>query len=271
MVVKLANLAALFYNRTVGILIYLIMGLPVLVNIALIVHVIKTGRDRSWIYIIFFLPLAGALVYFFVEILPALLGHPRVKETGRSLFRRLNAGGRLRRLERELELSPTFANRRRLADECLFQGDYQGAIRHYEDCLAGFDADNQEVTFALARCFFETEQHDRALDTLKKLKDAAGLFKKYDIDLLWARILEKSGKTEEAGVAYAAIAPQYPGFEGYARYGLYLKNTGRNREAYAQFDIILHLLKTLPRVNRRAEGVWIRTARLERARLRKTD
>ncbi len=269
--VKLANFPPLFYTSRVRILGLLLIGLPVLINVALIVHVIKTGRDRSWIYIIFFIPVAGALVYFFAEILPALLGHPRIKETGRSVFRRLNSGGRLSRLERELELAPTFANRRKLADEYFLHGNYPEAIRRYQECLSGFDADNREVAFILSRCYFETADYARARETLARLRDDAGLFKKYDIDLLWARVLEKSGAAAEAEAAYAAIAPRYPGFEGYGRYGLFLKNAGKTEEARRQFDTILKLYTTLPRVNRRAEAEWIRTARQENASLRQPD
>jgi hypothetical protein len=269
MVVKLAKPGLVFYNNRVEYLLYTFFSLPVLISIALIIHCIKTDRDRSWIFIIVFMPVAGALVYFFVEIFPALLRHPRAERTRRSLIRRLTARGRIRRLERELELAPTFANRRRLADEYAAGHRYGEAIFQYAECLSGFDADNQEVTTALALCFLENDEPERALAVLDKLKNAAGLLKKYDIDLLWARALEKTGKTAEAGQAYAAIAPHYPGFEGYVRYGLFLKQNGDPGGARGQFDAVLHLRPTLPRATRQREAHWVNLARFERARLPK--
>ncbi len=41
-------------------------------DIALAVHVARTGRPLTWIFIILFFPVAGGLVYLFAEIIPEL-------------------------------------------------------------------------------------------------------------------------------------------------------------------------------------------------------
>jgi hypothetical protein len=46
----------------------LVFGLQLLC----LAHVVRTGRPCQWFFIIMALPLAGCLVYFFVEILPDL-------------------------------------------------------------------------------------------------------------------------------------------------------------------------------------------------------
>ncbi len=43
-----------------------------IVQIGLIVHVLKTGRQMYWIFILIIAPGIGALAYFIVEILPGL-------------------------------------------------------------------------------------------------------------------------------------------------------------------------------------------------------
>ena len=48
--------------------------LLLLIQAALIVHVIKTGRNQLWIWAIFLLPGIGALAYLVAEILPELFG-----------------------------------------------------------------------------------------------------------------------------------------------------------------------------------------------------
>jgi len=48
----------------------LMLILSLAVQVGLIAHVIKTGRSMIWILAIAFLPLAGALAYVVVEILP---------------------------------------------------------------------------------------------------------------------------------------------------------------------------------------------------------
>ena len=37
-----------------------------------VLHVLKTGRDFKWIYLIMFIPVVGAVIYFAVEMYPAL-------------------------------------------------------------------------------------------------------------------------------------------------------------------------------------------------------
>jgi hypothetical protein len=37
-----------------------------------ILHVLKTGRDFRWIFLLLFLPGIGVLIYFLIEVLPAL-------------------------------------------------------------------------------------------------------------------------------------------------------------------------------------------------------
>ncbi|OIO72489.1 MAG: hypothetical protein CO186_03685 [Zetaproteobacteria bacterium CG_4_9_14_3_um_filter_49_83] len=46
--------------------------LSVLLQVAFIVHIAKTGRSTYWIWIVLMLPLAGSIAYFIVELLPEL-------------------------------------------------------------------------------------------------------------------------------------------------------------------------------------------------------
>jgi hypothetical protein len=46
--------------------------LSYLVQAALIVHVIKTGRNQLWIWVLLLLPGAGPIAYVAVELLPSM-------------------------------------------------------------------------------------------------------------------------------------------------------------------------------------------------------
>ncbi|MBN2352498.1 MAG: tetratricopeptide repeat protein [Spirochaetales bacterium] len=238
-------------------------SLPMILDVLLIIHVVKTNRDRSWMYIILFIPIAGALAYFFVEILPDLLRRRTRPGLRMSAFKSFTSGGRLARLERDLRFSPTFANRRAVADELAAQGRCAEACEHYEQVLSGFDSGNVEVNLALAQCHFELGNNERAIEILVKLKDAPSLFKKYVSDLLLARVYERMGKTAEADRAYADIAPRFPGLEARARYGLFLRAQGRSEEAAKEFLAIEEQFEVLPGHNRRSEREWISLARRE--------
>ena len=47
---------------------FVLMG----VNLFFIVHAIKTGRPYYWVWIIFVMPVVGALAYFIIEMRPNL-------------------------------------------------------------------------------------------------------------------------------------------------------------------------------------------------------
>jgi hypothetical protein len=249
-------------------LLYSLFSIPVIINVLLIIHVIKTDRERSWIILFFIFPVGGALIYFLTEILPDLFHHPRAEHVRGSLLKRLTAGARLKRLLRELNFSPTFANRRAAADEYFSRGEYAKAAGLYADCLKDFDSGNLEVKLALAQCRFHNGDCEAALAVLRTMRDAPGLFKKYSSDLLLARVFEKAGKAEAADKAYADIAPRYPGFEAFARYGLFLADAGNKAAARDQFAAILEQYPMLPRANRREEREWVLLARRELRRLK---
>ena len=42
------------------------------IQLVLIIHVLKTGRNRYWIWMLLFLPLIGGVAYLVIEILPEI-------------------------------------------------------------------------------------------------------------------------------------------------------------------------------------------------------
>jgi hypothetical protein len=44
--------------------------MPLALQLLLIIHVIKTGRNTLWIFLLIFVPLVGGLAYLIVEVLP---------------------------------------------------------------------------------------------------------------------------------------------------------------------------------------------------------
>ncbi len=59
----------------------------------LIVHVIRTGRNTLWIWLIIFLPMAGGIAYVIVELIPQLLNSRTAQATRRNVKRALDPGG----------------------------------------------------------------------------------------------------------------------------------------------------------------------------------
>src|SRR5947207_13184277 len=69
-----------------------VLILSILVQVALIIHVVKTGRNQIWIWVLALLSLPGALAYIAVEILPELLGSRAAQRTARGLRQALDPG-----------------------------------------------------------------------------------------------------------------------------------------------------------------------------------
>ena len=44
--------------------------LSILIQVALVIHIVKTGRSTTWIWIVVMLPVAGSIAYFVLEGLP---------------------------------------------------------------------------------------------------------------------------------------------------------------------------------------------------------
>ncbi|MEJ0008406.1 MAG: hypothetical protein WDM77_19110 [Steroidobacteraceae bacterium] len=51
---------------------YLYLALPIILEVLLVIHVLKTGRNTLWIWLIIFLPMAGGIAYVIVELIPEL-------------------------------------------------------------------------------------------------------------------------------------------------------------------------------------------------------
>src|SRR5262249_61274293 len=89
-------------------------ALLLVVNITLIVHAAKTGRFSPWFYIIFMIPVAGAVAYVVVELAPAWLGTYQGQKARARGGRALNPEQTYSVLYDELEDVNTCANRKRL-------------------------------------------------------------------------------------------------------------------------------------------------------------
>ena len=94
--------------------------LSLLIQAALIVHVIRTGRNTLWILAIGLLPGIGSLAYLVAEVLPDLFGGRTARRTKAGIGRMIDPNRDLRRATAEVEISGNVDARRRLA-ECFLQ------------------------------------------------------------------------------------------------------------------------------------------------------
>ncbi|MDA8138578.1 MAG: hypothetical protein M0036_07970 [Desulfobacteraceae bacterium] len=107
-----------------------------------IIHAIRLGSDRYWIYIILFFPVIGSLVYFFAEYLPSLQRDYRMQKFTNNVSQVLNPGKQVRLLQAEVERTPSLKNKKALADAYVNSGMFDAAIALYHQSLDGLYADD---------------------------------------------------------------------------------------------------------------------------------
>ena len=106
------------------------------INVAFVIHAAKTGRFTPWGYVIFLLPGVGAIAYVLVELIPEWMGTYQGQQARKRVVSTLNPEKEYRRLEDELAITDTIANRSALAQECLELGKFDEALVHYDNIVS---------------------------------------------------------------------------------------------------------------------------------------
>src|ERR1700757_2431619 len=95
------------------------IGLHILVAICFAVHVIRTGQDRYWLFLLFIAPFLGSIVYAIAIWLPGMRRSRGARQVASGVRRLLDPGRELREARDQLEMAATPNNRLRLAEALL--------------------------------------------------------------------------------------------------------------------------------------------------------
>ncbi|PUZ24362.1 hypothetical protein GA0116948_10743 [Chitinophaga costaii] len=228
--------------------------LVIILQVLAIIHAFKTGR-REWLYILLFLPVVGLLVYFFMELLPAIRSGDFF-----SNFRRIFLPAQqIREWERKVRISDTVSNRVQLSQAYADQRQYAKAIELTLGCLNGMYANDAGILLQLARQYFMNGQYRESLQIFDKLKTLkTGRINMAEDDLMYVRAQEGVGDLANAEEGYKQIIRVHHSLEARYYYGLFLKKQSRGQEAKAQFQAVREDMKLLPRYAKRLNATWAR-------------
>jgi hypothetical protein len=206
----------------------------VVIQIACILHALKTGR-RDWLYLLIFLPMIGAVIYFIREILPNF----RTDNVARDIQHTFIPNSRIKELERNLAIADTDTNRLNLAAEYARQKQYGRAIELVKECMTGMYAQDPGMMLELARLYFHNEQPAESIKLFDRvMKEKNNRLDKSEDELLYARAQDAAGHKEPAEEEYKKVIRIHHSMEGRYFYGMMLKSQGRTQEAAEQFQII---------------------------------
>jgi hypothetical protein len=236
-------------------------------QLAVCVHVVRTGRPLYWIFIVVALPLLGMLAYGIGVVLPEMRNHPTARRAANKVRSTLDPDRDRRIADRRLGLSDTPETRRQLAEECLSRGDAARAEELFQTALTGLYRQDPHLMLGLAKAQFALGKAAEARATLDALIAANPGFRSSDGHLLYARAVEALGDIPAALHEYETVAQGFPGEEARARYALLLKRHGDLAQARRLFQEILSRADALPRYYQRDQREWIQLARSELAQL----
>ena len=228
-----------------------------------ILHVLRTGRDMRWIFLILFVPRFGALIYFLAEVLPSLNQSLTARRAMRRVQSVVDPTRGLREALLEYERNPSVETASRYAEELTRAGRHDEAIRVCNDARKGLFEDDPKILLALANAQFAGGLYRQTIETLDRLRERNPDFRSPDGHLLYARSLEESGDTDRALEEYTALGRYYPGAEARVRHALLCKRLGRTDEAATMFAAILRDARLAPKHFRRAQREWLDLAKRE--------
>lgn len=233
----------------------------------LIVHVIKTGRNTIWIWVLALLSYAGVIAYVAAELLPDLMHSRTTKRTFKGVKRVLDPEADLRRLAQTAEISGGVDASQRHAEELIRLGRPAEAIPVYQRILRGLYAQDPNLMLGLARAQFAAGKATDARVTLDALMQHNPEFRSAEGHLLYARALETEGQPERALDEYKVLAGYYPGAEARVRYAKLLRAQAQPDLAKQQLRDLLNVAAVAPPHYRRSQEDWLKQAEREIAAL----
>jgi hypothetical protein len=242
---------------------YLFMAIPVILQIICIVHVVRKGCGTGWIYVIVFLPVAGCIAYFIIEILPELRSGGVVDNLKDTINNVVVPGKKLKDLEQKLHFSDTFDNRMKLADEYSRCGLYRNAIEIYEKFLDGIYGDDPMIIYKISLAYYNELNYVKAMEFVIKLASKDMVFKNFNEWKLYVMLVEQKGDVEATLKEYDRLAENNPNFEAIYLYGKFLKKIGKTREAAAKFNDILFQGNQIKEYSFHDNKKWIGKAKSE--------
>ena len=237
--------------------------LSIILQVGFVLHILKTGRNTTWIGIVVMLPLAGALAYFIMEILPDLMGSRSGVKAKRSLGDLIHPNKAIDSATRELSVTDTVENSIKLAKECLNKEKFSEAKSLYEKSLKGIHASDPDMMVGLARSEFGLENYRRTQQILEDLIVKNPDYKNPNAHLLYAGALEHLGEAEAALKEYNVLDQSFAGPEASYRYAMLLKKQGHNEKSTVVLEAILQKADLSDKYYRSNYKKWLTLAKNE--------
>lgn len=237
------------------------LGAHVIVALFCAVHVVRTGRQMYWIFILLAFPGLGSAAYVLSEILPEAANSKAARDASQAARKALDPNREAREALRALDVTRTPGNMHRAAMALLDVERTSDALDLMREATTGPFGEDSTMMLGLARTQFACGHYNDARVQLEHLREAHPDLRLPDGHLLYARTLEAMGENEAAVESYEAVSAYYLGPEARARLATLLESMGRREDARVQWGEILTGARHAPAFNRKLHRKWIDMAR----------
>src|ERR1700760_998618 len=187
-----------------------LLGLPL--SIALCVHVVRSGQNMMWLYLILFLSPVGGIIYVIAVLVPQWTGGPTARKAREAARETLDPTRDYRQARQAADDTPTVHNRMRLAAAAGDLGKWDEAETVYRQAAQGVHAEDPALAYGLARSLVELGRYAEARPLIEKLGKEPP--RPPQTALILARTYEGLGLLAEAEAPYQYAAARLPGLEG---------------------------------------------------------
>jgi len=200
-----------------------------------IYHSIKNRNDYYWIFIIFFIPVIGSLIYLVTQVF-----NKRNLETVQdNLVAIINPTKKVIDLKKQLEFSETFQNKVNLADAYFEISDYKNAIIYYQDALDSLFSGDTYVISKLMEASYYVMDYESVITYYEDLIEKNEKIKPEN-QLMYGLALDKLGKTKLAEGELKKIDIEYSNYNERLQLAEYLIQQNRKEAAKKILDKIYH-------------------------------
>lgn len=222
---------------------YMGIGIHFLIALFFAVHVVRTGRETYWLFILFSFPLLGSAVYFLTVYLPDSRLHHDVRRAAAATAKALDPKKELREAKHAFDLTPTAQNQMRLASAHLEAGDYDQAAQHFEACLQGPFASDPEIRLGAARARVQNGQGAAVVGLLESIRQQNPDFRPEQTALLLAKAYALAGRQLDARNQFVSLTTRFGSLETRAEFAIWALGVGDKDVAVEQYREIERAMK----------------------------
>ncbi|BFM12628.1 hypothetical protein R50072_27810 [Simiduia litorea] len=181
-----------------------------LLQVFLIVHAVKTGRNTLWVWVLLMAPMIGGLAYLIVELLPEWNRSSSAHKARKKVRDITDPNRDFRQAQDNLKRNETIQNLINMAKECADKGLYKDAEMFYDRALKGIYQTDPILLEGLARVQLLDQRYQDCKRTLDSLIQHNPDYRSKIGHVMYAQCLFNLKEFDAANEEFEALKKYHP-------------------------------------------------------------